>query len=509
MQSILFVKTLSTRSDVHVPSMQLRSLAFDSLWQAVSNMFQLPDVLVLCCLWGSGLSLGYYLKSAFVYDNLWPHWYALMAGIVVLVLTLGWTVRKHIKQRYSFDHYYIIFYGLLCSLLGSCFLLSKQLAVSYYFSFIGLSVVYLAGFSYVSLRSDASGQRPARIAMGNASHACGLAAGFVLFNEFEPQRCGLVALGVNLLLLLFVLINELLQHLGVHNYKQSRDLVFNLLNEERLVFLPRQAVLAQFVDRQDYRLQQSRQWLVLLLGGLVLVLQSGCLLHSPVHLQLMWTSTRGFMQDYQLFTPFALYAAGCALSALLLLRYTPKLLYLLMGVIQLTLVAALLCIYNEDQSEHCYLFLCLIYASAGMLSTQALHWLLECSPFLYAELSLAVGFVLQLAVMEASKYEVGVDNVWTALLASSLTYLLLTLLAIVLTLWLQPRSASLVDVRNRLLGVRRLHLPAAQTQFWHTNHFLAHDKQPHELRAVQLDKTRVFQQFPINSDAANDKANKF
>lgn len=50
-----------------------------------------------------------------------------MAGIVVLVLAIGWTVRKHIKQRYSFDHYYIIFYGLLCSLLGSCFLLSKQL----------------------------------------------------------------------------------------------------------------------------------------------------------------------------------------------------------------------------------------------------------------------------------------------------------------------------------------------------------------------------------------------
>lgn len=345
--------------------------------------------------------------------------------------------------------------------------------------------------------------------MGNASHACGLVIGFVIFNEFEPQRCGLIELGINLLLLMFVLINELLQHLGVHNYKQSRDLVFNLLNEERLVFLPRQAILAQFVDRQDYRLQRSRQWLVLLLGGLVLVIQRCCLLHSPVHLQLMWTSTTVLMQGAQLFTPFALYAGGCALSALLLLRYTPKLLYLLMGVIQLTLVAALLCIYDEDQSEHSYLFLCLIYACVGMLSSQALHWLLECSPFLYAELSLAVGLVLQLAIMEASKYEVGVDNVWTALLASSLTYLLLTLLAIMLVLWLQPRSASLVDVRNRLLGIRRLNLPAAQTQFWHTNHFLAHNKQPHELQSVQLDKSRVFQQFPINSYAGNDKANKF
>ncbi|XP_064552484.1 uncharacterized protein LOC135438190 [Drosophila montana] len=488
--------------------MQLPTMP-DSMWQAMRNMLQLPDLLVLCCLWGSGLSLGYYLKSAFVYDNLWPHWYALAAGIMALILALGWTLRKQGKQRYSYDHYYIIFYGLLCSLLGSCFMLSNQLAISYYFSFIGLSVVYVASLSYVSLRSDASGLRPARIALANASHACGLASGFVIFNEFEPQRCGLIELGINLLLLLFVCINELLQHLGVHNYKQSRDLVFNLLNEERLVFLPRPAILAQFVGRTDYSLQHSRQWLVLVLGGLLLVLQRCCLLHSPVHLQLMWSATSGFVQRSQLFTPFALYAGGCALSALLLLRYTPKLVYLLFGVIQLTLVAALLCIYDEDQSEHCFLFLCLIYASVGVLSSQALHWLLECSPFLYAELSLALGLVLQLAIMEASKYELGVDDVWTTLLASSLTYLLLTLLAIMLVVWLQPRSASLVDVRNRLLGIRRLNLPAAQTQFWHTNHFLAHDKQPNELQSVQLDKTRVFQQYPISSSAGNDKANKF
>ncbi|KAM8710530.1 hypothetical protein ACLKA7_017189 [Drosophila subpalustris] len=479
----------------------------DSIWQGLRIMWQLPDLLVFCCLWGSGLSFGYYLKSAFVYDNLWPHWYALVGGSMALILALGWTLRKRGKQRYSYDHYYIIFYGLLCSLLGSCFMLTKQLAVSYYFSFVGLSVVFVSSFSYVSLRSEASGLRPARLALGNACHACGLTCGFVLFNEFEPQRCGLIELGVNLLLLLLVCVNELLQHLGVHNYKESRDLVFNLLNEERLVFLPRQAILVQFVDRRDYKLLQSRQWLVLLLGGFVVLLQRCCLLHSPVHLQLMWSATLGFVQRAQLYTPFALYTSGCALSALLLLRYTPKLVYLLFGVIQITLVIALLCIYDEEQPEHCFLFLCLIYASAGVLSSQLIHWLLECSPFLYAELSLAIGFFLQLFIMEACKYETNLDNIWTALLASSLTNLFLTLLAIILVLWLQPRTASLVDVRNRLLGIRRLNLPAAQTQFWHTNHFLAHNKQPHELQSVQLDKSRVFQQFPISE--SNAKADKF
>jgi len=367
----------------------------------------------------------------------------------------------------------------------------------------------VASFSYVSLRSEASGLRPARIALGNACHICGLTCGFVLFNEFEPQRSGLIELGVNLLLLLFVCINELLQHLGTHNYKQSRDLVFNLLNEERLVFLPRQAILAQFVERTDYRLLPSRQWLVLLLGGFVVLLQRCGLLHSPVHLQLMWSATSGFVERSHLYTPFALYALGCGLSAILLLRYTPKLVYLLFGVIQLTLVVALLCIYDEEHPEHCFLFLCLIYASAGVLSSQMIHWLLECSPFLYAEVSLAVGFVLELTIMEACKYEVGLDDIWTTLLASSISYIFLTLLAIMLVIWLQPRTASLVDVRNRLLGIRRLNLPAAQTQFWHTNHFLAHDKQPHELQSVQLDKSRVFQQFPISESTANAKADKF
>lgn len=373
-------------------------------------------------------------------------------------------------------------------------------AVSYYFSFIGLSVVFVACFSYISLRSEASGLRPARISLGNASHACGVVSGFAIFNEFEPQRCGFITLGLHLLLLLFVCINELLQHLGTHNYKLSRDLVFQLLNEERLVFLPRQAVLAQFVGRADYRLLPSRQWLVLLLGGLVVMLQRSCLIHSPVHLQLTWSATSGFVERSQLYTPYALYAGGCGLGALLLLRYTPKLVYLLFGVIQLTLVVALLCIYDEDQPENCYLFLCLIWSSLGVLSSQAIHWVLECSPFLYTELALAVGFVLQLATMESCKYELRLDDVWTTLLWSSLAYLVLTLLSVLLVVWLQPRSASLVDVRNRLLGIRRLNLPAAQTQFWHTNQFLAHNKQPHELQPVQLGKTRVFQQYPVSSE---------
>ncbi|XP_034655461.1 uncharacterized protein LOC117893121 [Drosophila subobscura] len=470
----------------------------DNAWTRFVAMFSLPDLLVLACLWASGFSLGYYSKSAYVYDNLWPHWYALVGGAVTLVLALGWTLRKHKRQKYSYDHYYIIFYGLLCALMGSCFMLTKQLAVSYYFTFVGLSVVYLSGFSYVSLRCDASGLRPARIALANALHACGLASGFVIFNELEPQRCGLITLGINLLLISMVCLNELLQHVGCHSYKESRDLVFNLLNEERMVFLPRQAVLAQFVGRTDYQLLASRQWLVLILGGLLVTLQRNCLLFSPSYLQLMWSATTGYVQRTHLFAPFVLYAAGCGLGALLLMRYTPKLVYLLFGVIQVTLIVALLCIYSEEQSEHCFLFLCLIYATMGVLSSQSLHWLLECSPFLYTELALAIGFVLQLAILEGYKYEANVDDTWTALLAGSVVTLVLTSLAIPMVQWLQPHSASLVDVRNRLLGIHRQSSAGEQTQFWQTNHFLVHNKPPHELQSVRLSKSRIFQQYPIS-----------
>uniref|UniRef100_A0A6P4EBK0 Uncharacterized protein LOC108041880 n=1 Tax=Drosophila rhopaloa TaxID=1041015 RepID=A0A6P4EBK0_DRORH len=99
----------------------------ENVWKRFLAIMSLPDLLVLACLWASGFSLGYYTKSAYVYDNLWPHWYALVGGVMALALTLGWTLRKHKKQQYSYDHYYIMFYGLLCSLMGSCFMLTKQL----------------------------------------------------------------------------------------------------------------------------------------------------------------------------------------------------------------------------------------------------------------------------------------------------------------------------------------------------------------------------------------------
>ncbi|EDW50168.1 GM14466 [Drosophila sechellia] len=425
--------------------MRLPSMV-DNVWKRFMAMLSLPDLLVLVCLWASGFSLGYYAKSAYVYDNLWPHWYALVGGLVALALTLGWTLRKHKKQQYSYDHYYIIFYGLLCSLMGSCFMLTRQLAVSYYFSFVGLSVQYLAGFSYVSLRCDASGSRPARIALANSLYAGGMATGFVIFNEMEPQRSGLIALGINLLLLCLVCLNELLHHTGCINYKESRDLVFNLLNEEKMLYIP-----------------------------------------------------------------FVLYSAGTSFGALLLMRYTPKLVYLLFGLIQITLIVALLCIYSDEQSEHCFLFLCLIYITMGVLSSQGIHWLLECSPFLHTELALAAGFVLQLCAMEGSKYESYATDTWIALIIVSVITQALTALAIPVVQWLQPHSASLVDVRNRLLGIRRQSLPPEQTQFWHTNHFLAHNKPANQLESVQLGRSRVFQQYPISgSDTAeNHKGHKF
>eukprot|EP00099_Drosophila_melanogaster_P020691 NP_647697.2 uncharacterized protein Dmel_CG13810 [Drosophila melanogaster] len=490
--------------------MRLPSMV-DNVWKRFMAMLSLPDLLVLGCLWASGFSLGYYAKSAYVYDNLWPHWYALVGGLVALALTLGWTLRKHKKQQYSYDHYYIIFYGLLCSLMGSCFMLTRQLAVSYYFSFVGLSVQYLAGFSYVSLRCDASGSRPSRIALANSLYAGGMATGFVIFNEMEPQRSGLIALGINLLLLCLVCLNELLHHTGCINYKESRDLVFNLLNEEKMVFLPRQAILAQFVDRTDYELKESRQWLVLILGGSLVCLQKSCLLFSPTYMQLTWSSTVGYLQQTQLYIPFVLYSAGTSFGALLLMRYTPKLVYLLFGLIQITSIVALLCIYSDEQSEHCFLFLCLIYITMGVLSSQGIHWLLECSPFLHTELALAAGFILQLCVMEGSKYESYATDTWIALIIVSVITQGLTALAIPVVQWLQPHSASLVDVRNRLLGIRRKSLPPEQTQFWHTNHFLAHNKPANQLESVQLGRSRVFQQYPISgSDTAeNHKGDKF
>ncbi|KAH8345702.1 hypothetical protein KR067_001599 [Drosophila pandora] len=501
------------------------------VWKRLVVMLSLPDLLVLGCLWASGFSFGYYIKSAYVYDNLWPHWYSLVGGIGILALAVGWTLRKKRRQQCSYDHFYIIFYGLLCSLMGSCFMLTRQLgespiesfstsdlmpsfessAVSYYFSFVGLSVQYLAGFSYVSLRCDASGSRPSRIAFANSLYAGGMSTGFVIFNEMEPQRSGLIALGINLLLLCLVCLNELLQHVGCINYKESRDLVFNLLNEERMVFLPRQAVLAQFVGRTDYKLKDSRQWLVLLLGGSLVCLQKSCLLFSPTFMQLMWGATVGYLQRTQLFIPFVLYAGGCSFGALLLMRYTPKLVYLLSGIIQVTLIVALLCIFDEDRTEHCFPFLCLIYVTMGVLSSQAIQWLLEYSPFLYTELALASGFILHLVVQEGCKYEAYATDTWIALLSGSAVTLGLTVLAISAVQWLQPHSASLVDVRNRLLGIRRLEPPPEQTQFWHTNHFLAHNKPANQLEPVQVGRKRVFQQYPISGSDITDnpKADRF
>ncbi|KAH8272376.1 hypothetical protein KR018_001096 [Drosophila ironensis] len=476
------------------------------VWKRFWAMLSLPDLLVLACLWASGFSFGYYVKSAFVYDNLWPHWYGLVGGSGVVVLALGWTYRKRLRQQYSFDHYYIMFYGLLCSLMGSCFMLTRQLAVSHYFSFVGFSVQYLAAFSYTSLRCDASGSRPSRIAFANSLYAGGMSTGFVVFNEMEPQRSGLIALGLNLLLISLICLNELLQHIGCINYKESRDLVFNLLNEERMTFLPRQSILAQFVGRTDYQLTESRQMLVLLLGGSLVCLQRSTVLFSPTIMQLMWSSTAGFLQHGQpLYMPFVLYAGGCSVGALLLMRYSPKLVYLLFGLIQVTLLVALLCIFDEEQSEHCFLFLSLLYVTIGVLSSQGVHWLLECSPFLYTEVALAAGYVLQLGVLEACKYETYASDTWTGLLIGGTVSAVLTALSVPAVQWLQPRSTSLVDVRNRLLGIRRQVRPPEQTQFWHTNHFLAHNKSPSQLESVKLESSRVFQQYPISDADITDR----
>ncbi|EDW33146.1 GL24637 [Drosophila persimilis] len=448
-------------------------------------MFSMPDLLALACLWASGFSLGYYSKSAYVYDNLWPHWYALVGGAVTLALALGWTLRKHKRQKYSYDHYYVIFYGLLCSLMGSCFMLTKQLAVSYYFHFVGLSVV---------------------IALANALHACGLASGFVVFNEMEPQRCGLITLGIDLLLVSVVCLKRAAAApWGCHKLTRSRrDPGLSTCWNERAewVFLPRQAAARNKFGGVRTELPAAGRQAVagLVLGGFLVVLQRSCPApSSPTYLQLMWSCHTGYVQRTQLFTPFVLYgrrlwSRGSAADALHPQAGVPPLwshpshadrgpaVHLQRGA-----VGALLPLPVPSS-----------YATVGVP--------LQPGPPLAARVlalplhgaGLATGFVLQLGILEGHKYEANVDDTWTALLAVSVVSLVLTSLAVPVVQWLQPYSASLVDVRNRLLGIRRLSSAAEQTQFWATNHFLAHNKPPHELQSVRLSKSRIFQQYPIS-----------
>ncbi|XP_050329992.1 uncharacterized protein LOC126759298 [Bactrocera neohumeralis] len=466
-------------------------------------MYHFPDIFVFLCLFASGCFFGYYCKHAYVYDNLWVHWHALLGGVVAVALAGGLTLRKYLKRQQSYDHFYVIFYGLICYLISCCFMLTGNLNICFYFGFIGIGTTLIPCYSYISLRSSSRGLRPARIAFGNALHFAGFTVGFSVFNEFEPIYCGWIYLGISLFMLAGVVVNEVLQHLGVHNYKVSFDLAFNLLNEEKLVFLPNKAIYALFVGRDDYYVQRNRQWWVV--GVAAVLMLERALLYLASYLQLAWSSTFAYMATQYLYGPYVLYTFGCALGSALMARYKPKLLYLMFGVIKITALSALLGVYDENATEQCFYFLCFYYTCIGVYSSVVFQLVLECTPLLYTELALAVAYVIELLVLEVLKYETLADDNWQELLGIGIFNILLTAACIGLVCIFVPRSRGLIEMRNKLMGVRRRRPSTPpQTKLWNTNYFVYHDLQPDDVRCVKLDGNRVFQQYPKESDASEE-----
>lgn len=296
-----------------------------------------------------------------------------------------------------------------------------------------------------------------------------------------------------------VVVNEVLQHLGVHNYKLSFDLAFNLLNEEKLVFLPNKSIYALFVGRDDYYVKRNRQWLIVGIAA-VLVLERA-LLYSSSYMQLAWSSTFAYMGTQHLYGPFLLYMFGCILGCALLARYKAKLLYLMFGVIKITALSALLGVYVDNATEQCFYFLCFYYTCFGVYSSVAFQLLLECTPLLYTELALAVAYIMELLILEVLKYETLADDAWQELLGIGIFHILLTAVSIVLVCIFMPRSCGLIEMRNKLMGVRRRRPSTPpQTKLWNTNYFMYHDLQPDDVRCVRLDGNRVFQQYPKQSE---------
>ncbi|XP_017477370.1 PREDICTED: uncharacterized protein LOC108367296 [Rhagoletis zephyria] len=416
-------------------------------------MHYTPDILVYLCLFGSGCFFGYYCKYAYVYDNLWTHWYAMVGVIVAVALAGALTLRKYMQRQYSYDHFYVIFYGLICFVISACFMLTNNLDICFYFGFIGVGSTLIPCYSYISIRSSSRGTRPARIALGNTFYFSGVSVGFSIFNEFEANYCGWIYLCITLFMLSGVVVNEVLQYFGVYNYKVSYDLAFNLLNEEKLVFLSNKSICALFVGRDDFYVTRNRQWLVVGIAA-VLVLERA-LIYSSSYLQLAWSSTFAYWVTQHLYGPFLLYAFGCAIGCVLMARYQPKLVYLMFGVIKITALSAILGVYVDTSTEHCFYFLCFYYTCIGVYSSVGLQLVLECTPLLYTELALAVGYSIELLVLEVLKYETKTDDVWHELLGMGIFIILLTAVSIVLVLIFMPRSCGLIDMRNKLMGIKK------------------------------------------------------
>lgn len=352
-------------------------------------------------------------------------------------------------------------------------------------------IMYLPCYNYISLRCDSHGSRPFRIALGNAIYFYGLTAGFAVFDKSELKRCAWVLFGLSLSVIICIIVNEVLQQYRVHDYKSSCDLVFNLLNEEGMIYAPKKSIKALFVGRDDYCFKRNIQWFMVILAFFVAL--ESCCFYSFIFRTLAYQSILGYTNSNYLFLPYLLHATGCTLGFLLMLRYKPKLIYLMFGLIKITIAGAILGVYNDDFPEHCFIFVCLYYLSIGVYSSIGIQMLVEYSPFLYTELILAVSYSLELILIELSKLEN--VNDWTLRLVLCGIIICFTMCSICLIQFFLIDSTGLVEIRNRLLGIHRLPLKSYENKL-HKNNFFLQMEIPPNVSCVVVDKNRVFQQYP-------------
>ena len=83
-------------------------------------------LLVFACLFVSGFHFGYYCKYTYIYRSLWFNWYVLFGVLLGFILAAVWTLRKYMKKKYLFENFYIIFYGLICSIISAVFLATEN-----------------------------------------------------------------------------------------------------------------------------------------------------------------------------------------------------------------------------------------------------------------------------------------------------------------------------------------------------------------------------------------------
>ncbi|XP_005186706.1 uncharacterized protein LOC101892512 [Musca domestica] len=457
-------------------------------------MYFFCDFLIFGCLFVSGFHYGYYCKYAYAYDNLWNHWFSLVGIILCLILAVGWCLRKYKKKKYLFENFYVIFYGLICSIISAVFLLSENVDISFYFIFASMVIIYLPCYNYISLRVGANGCRPARIALGNAMYFAGLTSGFAIFDELQPKVAGWAVFAISLTFVIGIIVNESLHQCRCQDYKSSCDLVFNLLNEEKLVFAERKSITALFVGRDDYCFKRNIQWLVV--GLAAIIVAERCFFFSWSYLELMQSATRGYTRGSELlYLPYLLYAGGCCLGSLLMLRYKPKLIYLMFGLIKITISAAILGVYSDGHTEDCFLFLCFYYLSLGVYSSIGLQMLVEATPFLYTELALGVAFCMEIGLMELLKFEALNEDYWSRMWIMTTVTICLTAICIPLIQMYLPKSLGLIEIRNRLLGIQRQPVKSYENRLWKNNFYLQMEI-PTNAVSFALEKNRVFHQYP-------------